>query len=397
MRSTTGWLAGAVSWGLLVAACAPSPGPTAAPAPAPPAAAPRAPTAAPAPGQPGAGSGAGAAPPAARLQALIDAARQEGQLTLTWSAAALGGAEGTARLVEGVNRTYGLTLSVQFTPGPSMPELGSRLLQEAQAGRPATTDVYLTVSKSVLDLMRANAIEPADWTAWAPNVQNPDLLAPNGAAVQVAAFTPGFTYNSSKLTGDAVPRSMEDLLQPRYKGRIASTAYAGTFNELASPEVWGEARTVEYVTKLADQLGGLIRCGEAERLISGEFDLFGLDCGNFDARRFQAQGAPLDHFIPRDAAIIFHWYMIVPKNAAHPAAAKLFVNYMLGREAQDYVFEKHYSDEPLVPGSKAVAELEKAQAAGARFTPVDVAFYQRIDSAEVDRITAELQRILQHQ
>ncbi|HEY7065691.1 MAG TPA: ABC transporter substrate-binding protein [Chloroflexota bacterium] len=397
MRATNRWLLGAVGVGLLLAACALAPKPGAAPAPAPVVAPSAAPAVAPAPGQAAAGSAAAATQPAARLQALIDAARQEGQLTLTWSAAALGGAEGAARLVDGVNRTYGLNLSVQFTPGPSMPELGSRLLQEAQAGRPATTDVYLTVSKSVLDLMRADAIAPADWTAWAPNVQNPDLLAPNGAAVQVAAFMPGFTYNSSKLTGDAVPRSMDDLLQPRYTGRIASTSYAGTFVELASPEVWGEARTVEYVTKLADQLGGLIRCGEAERLISGEFDLFGLDCGNFDARRFQAQGAPLDHFIPRDAAIIFHWYMTVPKNAAHPAAAKLFINYMLGREAQDYVFEKHYSDEPLVPGSKAVAELEKAQAAGAHFTPVDVAFYQRMDNAEADRITAELQRIVQHQ
>jgi ABC-type Fe3+ transport system substrate-binding protein len=394
MRVASRWLVGALGLSMLVAACAPAPASSPAPAAAAPAAASTArPPIQPAAAPPSAASAP--APPAGRLQALIDAARQEGQLTLTWSAAALGGAEGAARLVDGLNRAHGLNLSAQFTPGPSMPEMGSRVLQEYLASRPSTTDVYLTTSRSILDLMRANAIEGEDWAAWAPNMQNAGMLAPNGVAVQIAGFMPGFTYNASKLGGDAVPRGMDDLLQPRFKGRIASTAYAGTFIELASPEVWGEVRTVDYVTKLAPQLGGLIRCGDAERIISGEFDLFGLDCGNFDARRFQAQGAPLDHVIPSDAAILFHWYMTVPRNAAHPAAAKLFINYMLGREAQGYVFEKHYSDQPLVAGSKAVAELEKAQAAGARFTPVDVAFYQRIDGAEVDRITAELQRLLQ--
>jgi ABC-type Fe3+ transport system substrate-binding protein len=49
----------------------------------------------------------------------------------------------------------------------------------------------------------------------------------------------------------------------------------------------------------------------------------------------RAKGAPLDHVIPSDVALLSYWYLSVPKNAAHPNAARLFVDYMLGREAQD--------------------------------------------------------------
>src|SRR5215472_2768717 len=83
-------------------ACAP---PAASPSPAP--AAP----AAVAPGDP--------------LAAVIEAARREGQLNLVWTEN-VGSAEGIRRWIEGYNRTYGLQLAIQFTPGLSMPEQANK-------------------------------------------------------------------------------------------------------------------------------------------------------------------------------------------------------------------------------------------------------------------------------
>jgi len=60
-------------------------------------------------------------------------------------------------------------------------------------------------------------------------------------------------------------------------GRLASTPYAALFDVLSTPEVWGEPRTLEYATRLADQAAGLIRVGELERLVSGEFDLLAIN------------------------------------------------------------------------------------------------------------------------
>jgi iron(III) transport system substrate-binding protein len=206
---------------------------------------------------------------------------------------------------------------------------------------------------------------------------------------------PCISYNASKVTGDAVPHSMEDLLKPQFKGRVASTPYVIHFDSLASPELWGEERVLAYATKLSDQLGGLMGCGEHERIASGEFDLFALDCGSFGARRLAAAGAPLDHAIPRDAALLQTNSMGVPRNAAHPATAKLFIDYMLTREAQDYVFEWFYSDHPLLPGSKAATEIEKARADRAQFVSLVVPFFERNESRHLSQVSTEVLRIFQ--
>ena len=128
MRSATWlWLTASVTVVLLLACTPALPAPAAgagssAPAPA----APGASAAAPAPAV------AAVPPQSPVLATLIEAARKEGQLTLVWSAGILGGSQGATRLVNGLNRAYGLNLSVQYTPGPSPSDLVARLVQEQQ-------------------------------------------------------------------------------------------------------------------------------------------------------------------------------------------------------------------------------------------------------------------------
>jgi len=45
------------------------------------------------------------------------------------------------------------------------------------------------------------------------------------------------------------------------------------FEDLATPELWGEQRTLDFLTKFSGQVRGLIRSGEEERIVNGEFDL----------------------------------------------------------------------------------------------------------------------------
>src|SRR5262249_42863852 len=130
MRDRTRWLGTVTSALVLLALAACTPG-----------------RAAPAAQPPSAGGSSSAAPAASTagqaLPALIDAARQEGQLTLVWSETAIGGTATAQRLGEGFNQYYGLNLPVQFTPGPSMPELAAKTVQEYQAGRRASSDILL--------------------------------------------------------------------------------------------------------------------------------------------------------------------------------------------------------------------------------------------------------------
>ncbi|HLH26848.1 MAG TPA: ABC transporter substrate-binding protein [Chloroflexota bacterium] len=355
-----------------------------------------APAAAPGAAPPSAPAGSAAPvtdrPPA--LQALVDAARQEGEIDLVWGEGSVGGREGTRRLTDGLNREYGLNLDVRFTPGPSFPEMAARITQEYQAGRRATSDVYIGADHHISGLMANNVLEAVDWSAWAPHVRDPALVAPQGMAVTFETWLPGITYNTVRVTGDAVPRTLQDLLKPEYKGRVASTPYASGFDRLASPEVWGKARTLDFATRLADQLAGLIRCNETQRIVSGEFDVFALDCNGSNALKAKAQGAPIEFTPALDVPVANLVYMAVPKNAAHPAAAKLWIDYVLSREGQDILFAEEYMDSHLVPGSRTAQQVEKLQASGATLEIFDVARVQSRDEAELADVLPEVQRIL---
>ena len=331
------------------------------------------------------------------LQRLIDAARQEGRLSFVWGEGTLGGSQGIQRLADGFNRHYGLNIDVRFTPGPAMPNVAGRVVEEYQAGRQASTDVYVGYANHVYSIMQGDALAAVDWRSWAPNVQDPRLLAPDGMAVTFESSMQGITYNSQRVRPEDVPTSMEDLLKPQYKGRIASTPYASGFDRLAIPETWGEQRTLEYTRRLADQVAGLIRCNEKERLLSGEFDIFALDCSHNDAFRMRAAGAPINFQTASDAPFILQLYMGVPKNAPHPNAARLWVNYVLSREAQEMIWEREFSDSHLLEGSKMAVEVAKLQERSPKLLIVDVAFYQTHDEAYLNRVLNEIQKVLQKQ
>src|SRR5206468_2268299 len=156
-----------------------------------------------------------------------------------------------------------------------------------------------------VDMLMANAVlEAVDWSAWAPHVRDPALVGPQGMAVTFQSWLTGITYNSARLTGEAVPRTMQDLLKPEYKGRVASTPYTSGFDRLAAPEVWGKARTLDFAARFADQLGGLIRCNETERIVSGEFDVLALDCNQSNTLKLKAQGAPVEFTPATDVPVV---------------------------------------------------------------------------------------------
>ena len=358
---------------LALAACAPAASPAAAPAPAP----------APA-----------AAPVAAPLQTLVEAARREGSLSLVWGQGSMGGSEGMARLAQGFNRQYGLNVDVQFTPGPSMPNMAARLAEEYRAGRQAATDVMLGYAQHMLILIDAGALEPEAWASWAPNVQNPHSVEADGRVVTHQTSMAGITYNSSRLTGSAIPKTMADLLKPQYKGRIASTPYAAGFDWLAVPEAWGEQRVLDYLAVFKDQVAGLIRCNEMERIATGEFDVLAMQCSQSSPLQAKLKGAPVDFLVPSDAPVQAPLYVAVPKHAAHPNAAKLWVNYLLSREAQDVLHESNFQDLHVLPGSKTRNDLTALEQANVKPTLITLEFLQRVDEQDFLARRARIQEII---
>jgi len=306
----------------------------------------------------------------AALQPIIEAARKETVLKGAWSPSSFGGSAGFARLVDGMNKRFGLTIQAQFTPGIDEQAMAGRLAQEAAAGQPATEDVYLGNPAGVHDVLPTNVFKPIDWRALVDRPLNSegdfDPVAPNGAAVAFASSVVGVTYNTNLVKPADVPHRLDDLLDPKWKGKIASTPYASGWREFVADDLLGHDPTFSFVHKFAPQVGGLIRCGESDRITSGEFLMLVMDCGANDVITLKRQGAPIDHVVLDDAAVVHNRYGAVPVNSAAPNAAALFVAYLETPEAQSILWEVDGLDFYLFPESNTRKAADQLRQAGGK-------------------------------
>jgi ABC-type Fe3+ transport system substrate-binding protein len=338
-------------------------------------------------------AGAQTPPAASKLNDIIDAAKKEGQLSIVVGEGTLGGSN--SGLGAAFNKYYGLDLDVRFTPGPPMPNMVAAVVQQYQAHHAAVTDVIVGYANHMMDVIAANAGEKADWKNWAPNLQQANLVSPEGVAVPVMSSTVGIAYNTAVFKGADVPKTFRDLLNPKLKGHVATTPYASSFDRLATPDMWGKEKTLAFARKLSDQVGGLIRCNEMDRIASGEFDAFGLTCSQNDALASAAKGAPVGFTLASDAPIVMYLYEAVPATAAHPNAAKLWINFMSSKEAQKILYDVGFADLHLLPESRTRQSISDIEAKGAKFLIVDTDFYRGHNTAEMTEALSEVQKIFQ--
>lgn len=392
--------AGVLASLLLLAACAAPASPSGGASGAAPPAASK-PAQAPAEAKPAAGAPAASAPSgqsttfSPAVQQLIDGARREGSLKLAWGGGVFGVEAGVQQLNELFNRKYGLNSKFEFKLAPSMPAMGATVGQEVAAGRTPSVDVYIGNEPPVVDLVKANALETVRWTDLIPGL-DPRIVTQD-MAVMVATRDAGISYNTRQLQPSELPRTLTDMTDPKWKGRIASTPYM-LLHPLAVPELWGEQRTTEFMRGLSANVKGLIRCGEDERIISGEYVAFVADCGSYAARLQQDKGAPMGHVTPEDVVLLQGWYLGVPKGAANPNTAKLFVMLMLSPEGQQIAWETNRIDNHLIPGSRQAEIFNKLEAGGTKIALTDVAWFLRMEREGVDlpRYERELLAIIEN-
>jgi iron(III) transport system substrate-binding protein len=172
------------------------------------------------------------------------------------------------------------------------------------------------------------------------------------------------TYNRNFVPRADAPKRLEDVLQPKWKGKIASTPYAAQFDRIALLPHWGPEKMKAFLVAFSPQVGGLIRCGETSRIATGEFVMMAMDCGSYYVRLEQSRGAPLEHVILEDGTTISYFYWGVPRNAVHPNLAKLFINMAMSEEGQKVVYKAYFTDHYGLPGSQTAAELSGLKAKG---------------------------------
>ena len=253
------------------------------------------------------------------------------------------------RILAGFRRRYPFLQISHYRAGSTA--LLSKILAEARAGK-YDTDVIDQVPGAAYELIQAGLIEK--------------YLSPNRKAVREemadkeGLWTGSYHvvvatgYNTKQVRKEEVPRSYDELLHPKWKGRmVLDTQDADWFNTLL--EHWGEEKGVAYMKRLAT-LEPEVRTGhtlEAQLLAAGEFSLSPILYG-YRVAEMAAQGAPVD-FVLFEPVISKPRPLSLAKRAPHPHAGILFIDWILSEEAQTMIAQE-LGRNPVRKGMKSKFE-----------------------------------------
>jgi iron(III) transport system substrate-binding protein len=332
--------------------------------------------------------------PSAELQRLVEAAKQGGEteLVLAWSTSALSTA-GTERLIalfHEAYRPYGLDVRVSFTPGLELSAQTTTIIQEAAAGQRASTDIVVGSETHFAELRPRNAVQQHDYAALLPEARRM-VVAYDNVGVEVYSDVTAIVYNTNLVAPADVPRSLEAVLNPKWKGQIASSSSTCRFDRVSMRPEWGAEKMRTYLDAFVGQLGGLVNCGDVIRVSTGEFPMLALTTA-YRGLQEQARGAPLGIVVPEDAATASPIHVGIPLTAANPNLAKLFIALVASEAGQSALWENFRADHHELPGSQTALLLKDLEARGVKVLKTDVKFV--VENPELAARTTEFRPLL---
>jgi iron(III) transport system substrate-binding protein len=155
-------------------------------------------------------------------------------------------------------------------------------------------------------------------------------------------------YHKHQVPAADVPKSFWDLTDPKWKGQLLmdeneSKWMAGIIN------YYGEAKAMELLRKLAGQQIQF-RAGHSliQTLVAaGERPIAAVAFAN-GVERLKKAGAPID-WVAADPIIALTFGLALVKDAPHPNAGKLFIDFILSKEGQQAMADAgYYSPRPDV-------------------------------------------------
>ncbi len=281
------------------------------------------------------------------LKKVIEDAKKNPTLSLSWGQSTMGGSRAAAQVEAGMNKLFGTNIKIRFTPGPSMPAIGNEIAMRATAGQPSQTDVYVAFSRDMSELVDKKLFRTVNWQELLPDRIKAEAVEADSTALKIVTGLLGVTYNTQ--LAPFKPETLADFLKPQWKGKLATTPYSAGFDILAGKDIFGPQKALDYAKQLSPQIAGLTRCDENERLASGEFLAMVIDCGELGLEAIIKKGAPIAHFTPKDYPVMSFYYLSIPKNAASPDAAILYTLYSSLPDGQKIIRESWGADMHLYP------------------------------------------------
>ena len=268
-----------------------------------------------------------ATPAFAADPALIAAAQKEGRVSWYTTQIVNQIVRPTASAFE---KKYGI--KVDFVRANAV-ELSLRVATEAKAGR-MMADVVDGTGTAV-NLIKENLI-----AKYQPDNALPKQFRdPQGYWIATNLYVLSFAYNTNLVKKDEVPRTWQDLLNPKWKGQIVwnSTPSAGAGQGFIGTVLseMGEPKGMEFLRALSRQniIGLKVAARQVvDRVIAGEYAI-AINIYNNHPLVSAEQGAPVDWSPSQPAMAVFSVAALTAK-APHPNAGKLLIDFITSPEGQ---------------------------------------------------------------
>jgi iron(III) transport system substrate-binding protein len=255
-------------------------------------------------------------------QSVYDAAKREGKVVL-WTALDV---DLHKQVAAKFNERYpGIAVEAfKIFPGPAI----ERLITETKSGR-FNVDIIDPNIGFLPTLFERGLVEPYPYDEVLG--VDPGRLLFDRRGIVIGQYDIPVTYNTALIAPGAIT-SIEDLLDPKYRGKLLLEAHAYGLAILGSK--WGEERMLELIRKLLANRPIIINSptATAEALAGGQA---AIAFGAYAARvsLFKDQGAPVDW--ARVGPIPAQQVVSVPiKGGPHPNAARLYAAFWATPEAQ---------------------------------------------------------------
>lgn len=273
-------------------------------------------------------------PVSAQQATTVDQAKKEGEVV--WYSTLTGGSI-VANLIKTFESTYpGIKIKYLRLGGASFVE---RIRSEARAGKylwDVVTSEYIQFSELTKHVTLARYTSPDSAQIAAKHRD------PNGAWVSIYGAIATIAWNTRMVKSTEAPKDWKDLLDPRWKGKKiglpaeAFQWYGGMVSYM------GDKAGRDYMKALAAQDPQTQQgyTNTSNLLVAGEFAVAISRAHRIeDARN---KGAPVDWSTDANPIVISIHPVGISEKATHPAAARLFYNFLTSIEGQKLFTEEGF-------------------------------------------------------
>lgn len=270
------------------------------------------------------------------MDALVKAAKAEGQLNVialppSWA--------NYGKIIDGFKKRYGITVNSANPNGSSADEVAAVKSQKGQSTAPDVLDLGNAVLQQNLGLLTDYKV--ANWSDIPETLKDED-----GKWTRDYTGLMSIGYDSSKIR--SAPKDLDDLLGSEYKGKVSIAGDPTQANQAASAVYLAALEnggSADDITPGVTYFGKLKKAGNFQNVLptqatvaSGETPVV-VQWSYNNLAWGPAAGASGNKnwktVVPEGRALASYYSQAINKDAPHPAAARLWQEYIASPEVQN--------------------------------------------------------------